>query len=105
MNNQRRRELKEQVEKLEEIKSELNSLVEQLEEVKNDIESIKDEEEAAYDNLPESFQEGEKGTLMQDAMDLMDDAIDGVDTIIGELNEGEECFQDAIDRIHEAVSC
>ena len=105
MNKQRRKELKEQIEKLDDIKKDLDALMGRLEDVKTNIESIKDDEEMAYDNLPESLQDGEKGSLMQDAMNSMEDAIDGIDFIIDELNGMDSNFSDAIDRIDEAIQC
>lgn len=57
MNNERRSKIQEAIELLEE---------------------IKDAEQEAFDNMPESFQQGEKG----EAMEL---AISGLDAAISEL--------------------
>lgn len=43
----------------------LNELLTKLEEIKNQVEEIMDEEQTALENLPEAFQEGEKGDTMQ----------------------------------------
>ena len=72
-------------------RKELGKLIDQLEEVKSKIETIKDEEESAYDNMPESLQDGDSGQRMQDAIDALDYAIGG--------------FDDIIDNIHEAIDC
>lgn len=43
------------------------------------IEEIKDEEQEAYDNLPESFQDGDKGTKMTEAIDNLDSAFSSLE--------------------------
>ncbi|MDO5146112.1 MAG: hypothetical protein Q4D60_03840 [Eubacteriales bacterium] len=62
MNKQRRKRLGEAFDKLSEIQ-------EILEEVKND-------EQEAYDNLPESFQYGERGEEMQNYIEMIEE-VDG----------------------------
>jgi phage host-nuclease inhibitor protein Gam len=46
-----------------------------LEEVKGEIETIRDAEQEYYDNMPESFQSGEKGERTQEAIDALESAI------------------------------
>ena len=67
---------------------------------------MKDEEENAYDNMPESFQEGEKGERSQSAMDSMESAIDSVDEMAGDL-EGlaGNSVDDIVDYLREAIAC
>lgn len=51
------------------------------------IEQVKEIEEAAYDNLPESFQNGAAGDKAQEAISTMDDAItdlENVDLVLSE---------------------
>lgn len=43
------------------------------------IETIRDDEQEAYDNLPESMQGGDRGDVMQDAIQYLDEAINGVE--------------------------
>lgn len=47
-----------------------------LDQIKNDLQLVIEDEQAAYDNLPESFQNGEKGDAMQTAIDSMQTALD-----------------------------
>ena len=54
------------------------------------IEDVKSEEEEAYENLPESMQNGDKGSVMQEAIEYMDSSISALDGLydleeIGEL--------------------
>lgn len=73
MNKQRRTAI-------EEIGSELMELI-------GRISDLRDEEEVAYENLPESFQMGERGDAMQDAINGMDEAIDSLNEAISALEE------------------
>ncbi len=43
------------------------------------VQEVKDDEEAALDNMPESFQDGERGQAMQEAIDALDDALSEMD--------------------------
>lgn len=47
----------------------------QLEALKQDIDAILSEEQEAYDNMPESLQESERGQAMQEAIDALESAI------------------------------
>lgn len=41
--------------------------------------NAKEEEEMAFENLPESLQESERGTAMQDNVDYLDTAVTGLE--------------------------
>lgn len=47
-------------------RKELNKLIEQLEDIKSQIENLQQEEQDAYDNLPESLQDSERGERIQE---------------------------------------
>lgn len=53
-----------------------NSITEQLEALRG----IMEEEQEAYDNLPESIQNGAKGDDMQECIDKMDQAISDIES-------------------------
>lgn len=81
MNKDRRKELGklcDRVAALEEKVSELKSL---RDDIVSDLESIRDEEQDAYDNLPESLQEGERGQDMQAAIENMENALSALEDI------------------------
>lgn len=59
------------------------------------IETIKDEEQDYYDNMPESFQSGEKGDMAQAAIDHLDTAKEKVDEAITALTEAIEALGEA----------
>ena len=58
------------------IESVVNELIEKFEEIKaeaiDQLSEIRDEEQEAYDNLPESLQESEKGENMQNCIDALE---------------------------------
>lgn len=64
-------------------------LIDSLELMKSHLEEIREEEQSAFDNMPESFQDGEKGDRMQD--------------IIGSLESVEDNFTEAMDSLIEAI--
>ena len=68
MNKTRRNELAKIQEEIKNIKEDAEALKEKVEELKGKIEAVRDEEESAYDNLPESFQEGERGEQIEDSL-------------------------------------
>ncbi len=70
-------------------RKQLSDITEKIEELQCDISALADEEEEAYDNLPESLQDGERGEKMQEAIDNMRYAYDNL--------------QEAYDNIMEAM--
>ncbi|WP_417342047.1 hypothetical protein [Evtepia gabavorous] len=74
MNKERRKRLAEAFEKIGE--------------VKEIIESVKDEEQEAYDNLPENFQNGERGEEMQGYIEMLDEAygyLDDAESVVDQI--------------------
>lgn len=59
------------------IESVINELIERFEEIKaeaiDQLSEIRDEEQEAYDNLPESLQESERGENMQNCIDALEE--------------------------------
>ena len=54
------------------------------------IESLRDEEQDYFDNMPENFQNGEKGDTAQSAISAMDSAIADIDQAKDALQQEEE---------------
>ena len=67
-----------------------------------ELESVKDDEEMAFDNLPESLQEGERGERMQEAVENIEAAMDNVQPVIDMLSEAVGGFSDIYNFISEA---
>lgn len=61
-------------------RKELSRIAEELENLRDALDAVASEERDAYDNLPESLQESERGTAMEEAADELDD-------ICGELDD------------------
>lgn len=72
MNKIRRKELARIVAKLEELEA-------LREEIQSDLEIVMELEQDALDNMPESFQETERGEQMQEYIDTMDGVVDELD--------------------------
>lgn len=68
-------------------RKEIAKAIEMLEEAKGIIENCKYDEEDAYDNLPESFQDGDKGEEMQEFIDIMDEAVDNIGDVTDSLED------------------
>ena len=58
--------------------------------LKSDVENIQSEEQDAYDNLPESLQDSERGDRMQDAIGNLDDALTLIDEAVTSLMQAAE---------------
>lgn len=68
-------------------KKRIKAILVQLGELQTEIEQIKDEEQLAYDNLPESLQNGDKGCKMLEAIENLDSACSSFEDIPGCLEE------------------
>lgn len=65
----------------------LTDTIEMLEQAKQELENISDDEQEAYDNLPESIQDSERGETMQENVDDIEDASSSLQDIIDQLQE------------------
>ena len=57
----------------------LNKETAARDELRCSLEMIRDEESDAYENLPESIKDGEKGEAMENCIDALDDFISELD--------------------------
>ena len=74
MNKARRKELAQIVAKLEALEA-LHL------EIKDELQAVIEEEQEAFDNLPEGFQESERGEQMQEYIDAMESALDDLEQL------------------------
>lgn len=65
----------------------IDSIIDLLEQEKVQLEEVYKEEEDYFDNMPESFQYGEKGDTAQEAMDNLQAAIDSLEEAIFSASE------------------
>lgn len=54
-----------------------------MEEAKSIIESVRSDEEDAFGNMPQSFQDGDKGEQMQEGIDALEQCEGGIDEALG----------------------
>lgn len=86
MNKQRRKMLAEAIDKLE-------SAVSLMEEAMELIEIAKDEEQDAFDNMPESLQETERGQMTQENVDTMEEVYYNIESYVSDINDAIESIQ------------
>ena len=65
----------------------IEKISDKLTDLQAEIEELREAEEEAYDNLPESLQDGERGDAMQEAMDNMECAGSSIQDAIDYLGE------------------
>lgn len=68
MNKQRRKAIQEVIDKMEELREELDGIM--------------SDEQDAFDNLPESLQESDRGNAMQEAIDNLDYAMSSIEEVV-----------------------
>mgnify|MGYP004522898011 CR=1 FL=1 len=68
-------------------REELLEVIDLLDEAKDKISEIREEEENALYSLPEGLQESSTGCAMQDAMDTLDEFVDSIDKIQCKIEE------------------
>lgn len=51
------------------------------------LEEIKDEEDAAYENMPESLQECERGERLQENVDALQEIVDTLEDMVDNLTD------------------
>ena len=62
-------------------RKQIEAALELLQQASEIIAVVGDEEEEAFDNLPESIQESERGEKMQEYIDTIDEVIGAVDEV------------------------
>lgn len=65
----------------------LQKVIDQLEELKQEVSYICEEEQEAYDNMPESLQDGERGSQMYENISTLEDQESNFDDLIESLQE------------------
>lgn len=60
---------------------------ERLDAIRSDIETIASDERDAFDNMPESLQQGDRGQQSEAAADALDEAVSDLETLVAALEE------------------
>ena len=64
----------------------IDDLIQKIEDITADIDLVREDEETAYENLPESLQESERGQLMYEAIDYLESAMSSIEEVTDYLN-------------------
>lgn len=67
----------------------LDFALEALSEIRSLVEDARNEEQEYFDNMPESFQSGDKGQAAEDAVSLLDDALNALDDVEGLISDAQ----------------
>ena len=65
----------------------IEKVVSTLENMLEELDGIREEEQDAYDNLPESIQDSERGETMYENIDTLDTSYADLESIIDNLQE------------------
>ena len=71
-------------------RKQLAEIQDKLAEIRDMIDSVLSDEQEAFDNLPESLQDGERGEAMQAAIDAMESAMDSCEEAESSIEEAQE---------------
>ena len=88
MNKNRRNEI-------DYIQADILNILGMLDEIKSQVERVLDDEQNSYDNLPECFQDGERGETMQTAIENLENAVDYVQDCIDALENADGYLEEA----------
>ena len=105
MNQQRRKAIEELVKRVTALQDELSLVaqVSRLEDAKTDAQDIQGEEQEYLDNMPESFQGGEKGEAAQAVVDYLEEAGDALQEIFDAIETITDKAQEALDALSNAM--
>ena len=106
MNKDRRKAIDQAIKDLIGEADKVIKLRDDLEEIKSNFEagkdtliSLKDEEQDYHDAMPESFQQGERGSKAEEAVSNLEEADSALDDVITKLDDAIGNLQGAIDTL------
>lgn len=65
----------------------LEKVITNLEELRDELMCLQEEEQEAFDNMPESLQESERGEQISENADTFEEAYNDIDNVIDSLSE------------------
>lgn len=71
-------------------RKQIDAIISKMEESKSELENLLEEEQEAYDNMPDSLQDSERGEKAQEAISNLEDAISGIDDVLVNLEESRQ---------------
>ena len=88
MNKDRRKQI-------EHLISTIQALASSLEEAMTEVKALRDDEQEYFDNMPESFQQGEKGQLAEEAVSNLDDGLSEIENAFSSLESALSSLENA----------
>lgn len=70
-------------------RADIQAIVEELNDLRSRIEGIESDEQDYLDNMPEAFQQGEKGDAASSAIDALQNAASSLDDVVNYLDEAQ----------------
>lgn len=64
----------------------IDTLMARLEDLRLDVEYLQEEEQEAFNNIPESLQESEKGEKIQESIDALEEALSNLEEALENLD-------------------
>lgn len=68
-------------------RKQLQQIIDRIEDLKSDLESIKEEEEEYRDNIPENLQGSERYEMADEACNNLDYAFDSLEDVVNYIEE------------------
>lgn len=68
----------------------ISKIINALDDLKCQLETLCEEEQEYYDNMPESFQNADKGEAAQSAISALENAVSNLEDTVGNLEEASE---------------
>ena len=68
----------------------LDAIMGKIDEAKAELENLRDEEQEYFDNMPQSFQQGDKGQKAESAISYMEDAISELESAYSNIENAKE---------------
>lgn len=99
MNKQRRKDIGKAVELLAEARGLMEEANAKAAEAKEMLETAKDEESEYKENMPESMQNGDKGSMADEAIDNLEMADSAMESAVETLDEAISDIQEVIDKL------
>lgn len=63
----------------------IEKIAKKLDELKSEFEGLRDEEQEAYDNMPEAFQESERGETAESILYNMDNVLEELESLYDDM--------------------
>jgi hypothetical protein len=100
MNKERRKSLSAISELIAGLAGQVESLKGAVEAIRDQLTEVRDEEQDAYDNLPESIQDGERGAAMTEGIEQMEEVDSDLETLFDALDQLD--LDDLVSKLDEA---